>query len=264
MTESTTALFFTKLAPVFIYPIGFVIVLTVASLIIAVFARRGLALILLGLAISWLWVASTPDFADWAIATLERQYPAQQIENLPKADVAIVLGGAVGQPVPPRIDADFNKSFDRVLQAMKLYHAGHVRQLLVTGGNLPWLADVVPEAELIRSFLIDWGNVPGEAIEIRTQSRNTYENAQEIKELTQEKPFESALLITSAAHMPRAMAVFRKAGLPVSAATTDIEALEDVPWTPLRWLPDAAALSTTTDAIKEWLGYLTYRFRGYV
>ena len=64
--------------------------------------------------------------------------------------------------------------------------------------------------------------------------------------------------------MPRAMAVFQKAGLPVAAATTDIEALKGVPWSPLRWLPDASALAMTTKALKEWLGYMAYQMRGYI
>jgi len=264
MTDSATFLFLTKLVPVFVYPVGLVIILTCIGLVMAIFARRRIAFTLLGTALSWLWLASMPAFADWAIATLERQHPPQAIETMPTADIAIVLGGAVGQPVPPRVQVDLNKSFDRVFQAIQLYHAGRVKKVFVTGGNLPWLPDAVPEAELIRSLLIDWGNIPTDAIEIATQSRNTYENALEIKELWEDQPFESAFLITSAAHMPRAVAVFQKAGLPVSAATTDVEALEGVPMTPLRWLPDASALAKTTVAVREWLGYWTYRFRGYV
>jgi uncharacterized SAM-binding protein YcdF (DUF218 family) len=264
MMDSEHTLLLTKLAPIFVYPAGFVVLATIVGLTFAYLGHQHLANSLFVAAVGWLWVASTPLFADWAIATLERQYPAQPIEKMPAADVAIVLGGAVSQPAPPRIDVDFNKSFDRVFQAVRLYHAGRVKKVLVAGGNIPWRPDVIPEAELIRSFLINWGNVPDNAIETTTQSRNTYENALEIKELWQSQPFDSAFLITSAAHMPRAMAVFQKAGIPVAAVSTDIEALEGVPWTPLRWLPDASALAMTTVAIKEWIGYCAYRLRGYL
>ena len=214
-------------------------------------------------AATWLWVASMPVFAHWAIATLEHQYPPHSVEQSPKADVAIVLGGAVSQPAPPRVELDLNKSSDRVLKAARLYEAGRVDHVLVTGGNPPGWPDIVPEAELIRSLLIDWG-VPAQAIRIAGESRNTYENALEIKAIWEKAPFDSALLVTSAAHMPRAMAVFEKAGLPVTASTTDIEALKGMPATALRWLPDASALTLTTVAMKEWLGYLAYRARGYI
>jgi len=264
MTDSEYTLLLTKLAPIFVYPAGLVVVVSIIGLTLTFLGHQRIGYSLLVTAAGWLWVASTPAFADWAIATLERQYPAQSIDVMPAADVAIVLGGAISQPAPPRIEADFNKSFDRVFQAARLYHANRIKTVLVTGGNIPWRPSVIPEAELIRSFLIDWGNVPAEAIGITTQSRNTYENALEIKELWEAEPFESAFLITSAAHMPRAMAVFQKAGIPVHAASTDIEALKGIPWTPLRWLPDASALTMTTVAIKEWLGYWAYRFRGYL
>ena len=263
MTDNAATLLMTKLAPIFLYPVGAVIMLTLFGLVLALLHRQRLSMTLFAAAATWLWVASTPAFADWAIATLERQYPARPIELTQNADVAIVLGGAMSQPAPPRVQAELNKSFDRVLQAIKLYEAGLVQQILVTGGNVPWRPDIVPEAELIRSFLVDWG-VPADDIKIAGRSRNTYENALEIKEIWEKEPFDSALLITSAAHMPRAMAVFQKADLPVAAATTDIEALKGVPSTALRWLPDASALSMTTVAMKEWLGYWAYRARGYV
>lgn len=78
------------------------------------------------------------------------------------------------------------------------------------------------------------------------------------------QPFGSALLVTSAAHMPRAMAVFLHFGIPVTAATTDIEVVTPGPWTPLRWLPNADALVRTTVAVREWIGFWAYRARGYL
>ena len=261
MTESETFLLVTKLAPIFLYPVGMVIVLTILGLLIA---KRRMALTFFTVAAGWLCLASTPIFADWVIATLEYQYPARSVDELPKADVAIVLGGAISQPTPPRVEIDISGAFDRVFQAMKLYRAERADTVLVTGGKLPWHPDGIPEAELIRSFLVEWGNIPEDAIKIATESRNTYENALEIKALWEEEPFQSAFLITSAAHMPRAMAVFENMGLPVSAATTDIQALKGLPSTPLRWLPNVSALAITTQAVKEWIGYGVYWLRGYV
>ena len=261
MSASPAFLLLTKIAPLAFYPIGTVIILTMLGLA-AISRYRRLAIALFSSSCLWLWVASTPTFADWAIATLERQYPAQPIEQTPKADVAIILGGAVSQPAPPRVDLDLNKSSDRILQAVRLFGAGRVDRILVTGGNVPWRPDIQPEAELIQSLLVDWG-VPAEAVQIAGQSRNTHENALEIKEMWQKEPFKSSLLITSAAHMPRAMAVFEKMGVPVTASSTDIEALDAVPMSLLRWLPDVSALSMTTLAIREWLGYWAYRVRGY-
>ncbi|MEZ5935905.1 MAG: YdcF family protein [Alphaproteobacteria bacterium] len=262
MTDSSAVLFLTKLAPVFLYPIGLVILLTIAGMIVIPFRRRP-GLFLLALAAAWLWVASMPAFAAFAVATLERQYPPVAAEAAPKADVAIVLTGGIGPAAAPRTDPDLKDESDRVLHAARLYRAGRVGRILVTGGFLPWVPQGRPEAELTRSLLVDWG-IPAEAVAIAGESRNTYENALEIEAMRREAPFDTALLVTSAYHMPRAMAVFRKAGLPVTAAATDIIALDDVPATPLRWLPSASALAVTTLTIREWLGYAAYRLRGYL
>jgi vancomycin permeability regulator SanA len=87
---------------------------------------------------------------------MEARYPPVALEQTPAADVAIVLGGAVG-PVgdPPR--ENLEDASDRVLRAARLFRAGKVRQVLVSGGNLPWLAGSVPEAESIRDLLVEWG-----------------------------------------------------------------------------------------------------------
>ncbi len=110
--------------------------------------------------------------------------------------------------------------------------------------------------------LVEWGVAP-EAIVFAGASRNTYENALEVRAMRERSPFKSALLVTSASHMPRALAVFQRAGLPVTPAATDVAVVAPGPWTVLRWLPDATALEVTTRAMKEWLGYWVYRARGY-
>jgi uncharacterized SAM-binding protein YcdF (DUF218 family) len=97
----------------------------------------------------------------------------------PTAEVAIVLGGAVGQPLPPRVEAGLSETSDRVLHAARLYKAGKIKRILVTAGNIPWVSSVKPEAELIKDLLVEWG-VPSEAIERASQSRNTHENALEL------------------------------------------------------------------------------------
>jgi uncharacterized SAM-binding protein YcdF (DUF218 family) len=73
--------------------------------------------------------------------------------------------------------------------------------------------------------------------------------------------FNSALLVTSAAHMPRAMATFRRAGVPVIAASADVRVVENSD--PFALLPDAGALPAVANALKEWTGLLVYRMRGW-
>jgi uncharacterized SAM-binding protein YcdF (DUF218 family) len=258
MLETTAVLFLMKLLLVVAYPLGAAILLLIVSVACIAFKLWRHALFSIGAAFSLLWVCSMPVFAAWALGTLERQFPARAIAETPEAEVIIVLGGAIGQPIPPRVVPDLSGASDRVLHAARLFRAGKATRVLVSAGNLSWVSSVKPEAELIRELLVEWG-VPHRAIEIAGTSRNTYENALEIKEIWRTSRFQSALLVTSAAHMPRALAVFRRAGLPVIAATTDVRIVESSSASLLDWLPSAGALAMTSEALKEWIGYWAYR-----
>lgn len=71
----------------------------------------------------------------------------------------------------------------------------------------------------------------------------------------------SALLVTSAAHLPRALAPFRKAEVPVIPAAINVRVVAQ-PFDALDLLPGADAQAQTTDAVQEAAGHFTYRLRG--
>ena len=93
------------------------------------------------------------------------------------------------------------------------------------------------------------------------RSRTTAENATEVAKDWPSLGASSALLVTSAAHMPRALATFRRAGILVTPAPTDVRGVDD-PIDLLDLLPDAGSLEATTFAAKEALGYAVYWLRG--
>ena len=98
-------------------------------------------------------------------------------------------------------------------------------------------------------------------IAVEDKSRNTLENAEFSRRVADPKPGERWLLITSAYHMPRAMAAFRLAGFPVEACPVDwrTRGLVDL-GRPFALLSDG--LHRTDTAFHEWLGLLAYRLTG--
>ncbi len=50
----------------------------------------------------------------------------------------IVLGGALGAALPPRVDVEMNEAVDRIYKTAALYRAGKAPAVIVTGGNQPW------------------------------------------------------------------------------------------------------------------------------
>jgi uncharacterized SAM-binding protein YcdF (DUF218 family) len=222
--------------------------------------RRGIAGLMLILSLGTLWVFSTPLTAQLLLASLERQYVS--LDRNTKADVAILLGGNLNGESTRNGEPSLGAGADRVLQAARLYRAGQVRYILISAGNLPWQHARLPEAEQIAHLLKEWG-IPAEMLIIEMQSRNTYENAQRSKPIWDRYGFHSGLLVTSAYHMPRALAVFRRAGYNVKPAPADFRTGPVLEGGPLAFFPDAGALAASSIALREWLGLFVYRFRGW-
>jgi uncharacterized SAM-binding protein YcdF (DUF218 family) len=208
--------------------------------------------------IAGLWVASTPVFSRWAMSTLESEYPAESITSYKPADVIILLGGSLnaGKPYP-----DLNEAGDRILHATRLYKAGLAPKILISGGNV-FANGRPPEAQDVADMLVDLG-IARSALLIDSASRNTFENARESAKILQQQGFRTALLITSSFHMPRAFAVFRKAGIDVRPAATDMRSDHELPPFPLSILPNSGSLDATSLAIKEWIGLIVYRWRAW-
>lgn len=211
-----------------------------------------------------LWAFSTPRMA-WELADhLERRYPVWRAQDTPAADVAVVLGGALAAarlPLNPQVN--LGSAADRVFHAAALYRAGKVKALLLSGGTQPGIMDMPAEAELMRALLREEG-VPDRVMWLETRSRNTRENARYSMSLLRERGVRRALVVTSAAHMPRAMVWFtaaaQAAGVQVTAAATDAEALGDEPDGVAQFLPEASALDWSSRSVKEYLGWAQARW----
>ena len=254
--------YLSKSLPIFLMPLGLVSLLLLVAFWLLRRKKPRIAGGVIILALAVLWTASTPFIADRLYRHMESFYPPVQTEKVPVRRCLVVLGGALGAVLPPRVEFDMNDSVDRVYKAAALYRAGKAPVVIVTGGNQPWAESKMAEADLMRNLLIEWG-VPAEAILLEGSSQNTRENALYSKPILDSIGCDDALLVTSAAHMPRAVAAFRSVGLTVTPVSTDVRApVRAIPLL-LNILPSADALEMTTDAIREWLGQQVYAWQGW-
>lgn len=199
------------------------------------------------------------------IAALEERFPAWAV-NGAAPDGIVVLGG----PISPahstaRGTIEFGSGVERLTVIPALARRFPNARILYSGGNPSLTGDGLPEAPFARQLLESFG-VPRERILTEDRSRNTAENAAFSKALVNPKPGERWLLVTSAAHMPRAMGAFRKAGFPVEAYPVDWQTFPSAdPW--WRWLrPSLSPMrgwAALNDAAKEWVGLLAYWLAGH-
>ncbi len=253
-----------KLLPLFVYPLGLCLLLgSLALLLIATGWRRSAFVSLLsGLLI--LGVASTAPVAERLLNPLERMYAITLPEEAEVADAIVLLSGTVGIKRRPRVVPELLAGGQRLLHAARLYRASRAPLVVVAGGNAFRSGnDDQEEATAAREILMELG-VPGSAIVAETQSRNTYENAIETAQILRDKGLRRILLVTSASHMPRAMAVFRSQQIDSIAQPTQIVSVETDRPSLLRWIPEAEYLHHSRIAIKEYFGFFVYRWRGWI
>lgn len=199
----------------------------------------------------------------WLLNVLVRNWQVQPaaLPQGKKYSAAILLGGVTMTDKQNR--TFFGSDADRFIQLTRLYHSGRVDYVAVTGGSPSLLKkNRIAEASRVYPELLAQG-IPPQRIVIETESKNTYENAVLVKRkldsLRLPQPY---LLVSSALHLPRAAAVFNKAGMqvvPYPAAYKQIDSKRDLQ----DYLaPSFHLLTEWRFFLKEVVGLWVYRITG--
>lgn len=176
-------------------------------------------------------------------------------------DAAILLTGLVAdRPTEDRGVRSYGDAVERMLATFELLRSGRARFAIITGGA-PAGSTTTDEARVIADQLADWG-IAKDRLIVEDRALNTRENAVEASRIAREHRLERLVIVTSAFHMPRALACFRAVDLAVDALPVDYRAFD-----PSRhgstWLPRAIFLADSTDALREMAGGVVYRARGF-
>ena len=249
---------FDKLVIALISPLGTALACLLLAALLALLGARARRAAWLLAAAAWAWLAlcATPAFSNLLVAAVENSVPYVPQARLPTEPAMLVLGGGVEPAQRVGTLPHLNGAAARVWYAARLYHAGKAPLIVLSGGDpLPGV-DSGSEAEAMRTLLLDLG-VPRSAMLLEGHSENTRQNASNSARLLAARGIHRVLLVTSALHMRRALALVRRAGLDAVPAATDFEARREPGIT--QWLPDAGALQRSGHAIKETIGWLSGR-----
>lgn len=259
-----------KLLPIAVYPLGFSLLLLIAGLVRG--RRRG-GRWLTASGLSLLWLAAMPLTARQLSRALEEQAASLSPDPLPPADAVLVLGGGLRPPLPPRRDVEVGEAGDRLLTGVSLVRRGLAPLLVVSGGRVGFTSgDPAPAEADSAARLAGQLGIPAARILRSVSPRNTAEEAAAIDRLARNRGWRSILLVTSASHMPRSLATFRRrTALQVIPVPCDYQfPSRQLYGTPtagsvlLDLLPSAEALDLTTRMLKEHVGRLAYRARGWL
>jgi uncharacterized SAM-binding protein YcdF (DUF218 family) len=247
-----------KTLDLFLGPLTWVVLFIVAGMFLRRRARLAIGLQVLGLAV--LYVFSIEPVAGALIRATEAGVRATYRPDM-VYDVVIVLGGGL-DPDATEISGrpEYNAAGDRILRGYELLREGRARNVLISGGTLDTRPEAPIEAEVLARQLQQWGIEPGRIFTEGT-SRNTRENALESQKIIEQQGWKTLLLVTSAAHMPRAYGCFAALGIRPDTFVADVRSPPGR--RPPSWLPRAYHLSASSEALRELAGRWVYRRRGW-
>jgi uncharacterized SAM-binding protein YcdF (DUF218 family) len=249
-----------KILGFFALPSNFLISLGIVGILLLLTQYRRLASWLVVTSLVLIAIAGLSPLGNILILPLEQRFPPWDASRGPP-DGIVVLGGAISPDISAaRNMVALNGSATRITAAAELARRYPNARIIYTGGSNALLSDRIPEAPFAVRELEALG-VAHDRITAEEQSRNTIENAVYSRLIAQPKPGEHWLLVTSAFHMPRAIAAFRAADFPVEAYPVDWRTRGPIDATsPFSSLSDG--LGRTDIAVHEWLGLLAYRLAG--
>jgi uncharacterized SAM-binding protein YcdF (DUF218 family) len=250
-------LFLSKTLDLLLAPLTWAILLGLGALLLR--GRPRLSPALLACALAILTAFSLEPVSRRLFAALESR-AAESFHPEHPYDAVILLGGMT-DPAAARVsgELELTEAADRVVRTAALMRAGQARAVIISGGLIAPQPGEPTEAERLGALLREEGIAP-DRIVLETRSRNTRENALESARLVAERGFSRLLLVTSAAHAPRALGCFRAVGLSPDVLPVDRRAGDGRGAT---YLPRASALADSTDALRELAGGLVYRLAGY-
>lgn len=246
---ANTFIYLSKILPLFVMPLGIVLTLITVGLIF-----KNTRIIILGVAV--LVLSSLPIVSNSIWTQLEAQYPRPKIDSIPPADAIIVLSGML---VPTEKSDSYIQQWhdpDRFFAAVELFQHKKSPTIIFTGGKMPW-GSGAPEGELLAVALKRYIDIDP-LILITEDVANTAEEATAVRSVAQNKDLKTFILVTSSYHMPRAVQIFRSAGLDVIPFATDHRS-QKIELSVFSFVPSASSLSQTSNAIRELLGRVIYR-----
>ncbi len=243
-----------------------------------------LALLWLGLVVAGLWelrhrrwrsafgaalvatalslVGATPWPAE-LLATLERPYAPIQLTALPETDAVVMLGGLAAPSPHDATGFEVDGAADRLLTAVEAVRQRKGRALVLGGGFNP-LVPGPGEGEMLRRLVTRW-NVAPVPVHVLGLCANTRDEAERTRKLAEAQGWRRITLVTSASHMRRAEATFRRVGLDVVPLACDFEALASLQGgSPNYLVPGLKGFEFLHRYLYEQVGWWVYRWRGWL
>jgi len=248
-----------------LYPVGLVwALLTIGGIILYRKKLRRPAFFCLGLS-AYLYLAGATPIPEWLLARLEKPFADLTIENATHADAIVVLGGIMNSSAHDAFGLSVTSAADRIVTGVELMRQKKAGALVVGGGPTRVRGDTRSEGLRVEAWIKTWNVAPGEVIGLDA-CLNTHQEAERVRALMTERKWTNVILVTSASHMPRALATFEKVGVAVRPVACDFDALAVMEGESpgFKIVPVIEHLQSLSLYLHEVVGWIYYACRGWV
>jgi len=237
------------IAPLF-YPLSLCLGVLLAGMFLLWFTRRqraGKIMVCLGIVLLALF--SYAPLPDIALRSLECRYaPLIDVSQFSDVKWVVVLGGGHNSDSElPATSQLSESSLSRLVEGVRIHRLLPESRLVLSGGAV---FDPVSEAEVMARAAGVMG-IEGDRIVLEELSRDTGDQARLVREIVGDERF---VLVTSASHMPRSMALFRKSDMQPIPAPTDYRVKKRQRLSPGVFFPNADSLRKMEMVFHEYLG----------
>lgn len=258
---------FVKLIKPFFLPPTLIALGILVSIIFLWRGRQRWAQRLLIIIFVFYYALSIQPVSNLLVWSLEKDFIRGDLNLVDAKDmgaIVILAGGASKKDDRIPFAELSGASWKRLWRGIELYKKfdGQI-PIIYSGGSGDPFDPISEEAELSKDYAKVIG-IPEAKFLIDSVSRDTYESGVEIKRLLDKQFFGSErriILVTSAYHMPRAVAVMNGLNISVVACPADFLSIR---WrlTPLSFFPSVSSLSSSVVSIHEWVGIIGYKILG--
>ena len=210
-----------------------------------------------------LLLGSTP-LAEILVRRAEQPYAPQPSASQPPADAVVALGGGHEISNYDLLGFATRDAGSRLLTAVELVRQGRAKTL-VLGGSWPMAERPgVPQMSVVQNWVAAWHLTSGAMTNLGV-CKDTHDEALACRGLRDAHGWQRVILVTSALHLQRSVAVFEKAGVAVVPVAADFQ-VAGVPQTPGQWspFPRQGRFELLSLYSHEVIGWWVYRWRGWI
>jgi len=251
---------FKKIVASFFLPVSFCLEILLLGLFLLWFTRKqkaGKIVVFTGVVL--LATLSCEAFSDHLLRPLEYNYhPILKCDDISDVKWVVVLGGGHHSDSELSVTSQLSESsLSRLVEGIRIHKLLPESRLVLSGGPV---FDPAPDAKILADVAQAVG-VDRQDLVLESVSKDTKDEARLIQEIVGNDKF---ILVTSASHMPRSIALFKKLGMEPVPAPTDYWVKERQGISPGMFFPSADGMRKAERAFREYLGLVWSKIRGQI